>query len=171
MKKLPDEEVRKTVMLMGSRKRKGRLESGALGPNIDPNPEVPLKMIIGMKQTTVPKSINMLDNGVTGVKTVGSIVMELESSPPPRPRSTPSSTPWPAPPDSDSEFGRQVRGRDTRPKERGTGLPLSQTRGEGVHPPQTQLVHLRGKSGAGTQGQRGGGQAHHRVRPLGVLHH
>ena len=77
MKKLPDEEVRKTVMLMGSRKRKGRLESGALGPNIDPNPEVPLKMITGIKLTTVPKSIksiNMLDNRVSGVKTARSIV-------------------------------------------------------------------------------------------------
>ena len=123
MQKLPDEEVRKTVMLMGSRKRKGRLESGALGPNIDPNPEVPLKMIIGMKQTTVPKSINMLDNGVTGVKTVGSIVMELESSPPPSPRSTPSSTPW--------------------------------------QPRQTQIVSFGDKSGAGTPGQRRGGQVHH----------
>ena len=40
MKKLPDEEDRKTVMMKESRKRKGRLGSGALGPNSDPNPGV-----------------------------------------------------------------------------------------------------------------------------------
>ena len=39
MKKIPDEEDKKTVMLMENRKRKGRLGSGALGPNSDPNPE------------------------------------------------------------------------------------------------------------------------------------
>ena len=40
MKKLPDEEDRKTVMMKESRKRKGRLGSGALEPNSDPNPGV-----------------------------------------------------------------------------------------------------------------------------------
>ena len=69
----------------------------------------------------------MLDDRVTGVKTAESIVKELGSSPPSRPRSTPSSTPWPDSPDSVSELEFQVGGRDTRPEKRGTGTPLSQT--------------------------------------------
>ena len=98
MKKIPDEEDKKTVMLMENRKRKGRLGSGALGPNSDPNPEVPLKIISRIKHKTSPKFkkfINMLDDRSTGVKTAESIVKELGSSPPPsRPRSRLSSTPW-----------------------------------------------------------------------------
>ena len=66
---------------MENSKRKGRLGFGALGPYNDPNPEVPLKMISGIKHTTVPEFINMLDDRVTGVRTE-SIVMELESGPP-----------------------------------------------------------------------------------------
>ena len=81
MKKIPDEEDKKTVMLMENRKRKGRLGSGALGPNSDPNPEVPLKIIIKMKHTKVPKFINMLDDRVTGVKTAESILKELGVKP------------------------------------------------------------------------------------------
>ena len=69
----------------------------------------------------------MLDDRVSGVKTAESIVKELGSSPPSRPRSTPSSTPWPDSPDSVGELEFQVGGRDPRPEERGTGSPLIQT--------------------------------------------
>ena len=108
---------------------------------------------------------------------------ELWSSQPSRPRSTPSSTPWPDSSDSVSELEFQVGGRDTRPEERGTGSPLSQTiwcstkltegRGSSSSPDSVGASQgqVRGKSGAGTQDQRGGGQAHHRVRLLGVLPH
>ena len=74
-KLLEEENARKTAMLMG---RKGGLGSGALGPNIDPNPDVPLKRIIKIKQTSVPEPLYMLVNRVTGAKTGESIVMELE---------------------------------------------------------------------------------------------
>jgi hypothetical protein len=141
--------------------------------------------------------------------------LALGSSPPSRPRSTPSSTPWPDSPDSVSELEFQVGGRDTRPEERRTGSPLSQTtwcstsltegrgsssspdsvgasqgqehkaRGEGDRPTivygylvfylteigEREFILSRLSwclSGAGTQGQRGGGQAHHHVRLLGV---
>jgi hypothetical protein len=108
VKNLPDEEDKKTAMMKESRKRKGRLGSEALGANNDPNSKVTLKMISGIKCKTVPTFINMLDDKVTWVK---SIMMELGSGPPLRPRSTPSSTP-----DSVSESERQDWGRDTRSK-------------------------------------------------------
>ena len=53
IKKLPDKENRKTVKLMENSKKKGRLGFGALGPNNDPNPEVPLKIIIKIKHTSL----------------------------------------------------------------------------------------------------------------------
>ena len=70
VKKLPDEEDRK------SRKRKGRLGSGALGPHSDPNTEVPLKSVSGIKHNTVQTFKNILSDKITGVRTVKSIVME-----------------------------------------------------------------------------------------------
>ena len=114
-------------MMMECRKWKGRLGSGALGPNNDPNPEVPLKIVNGIKHTAVPTFINILHDKVTGVGTAKSIVMEMElgSGPPPRPRSMPSSTPWPGSPDSVSESKRQAWGRDTRSEEKGTGSTTS----------------------------------------------
>ena len=109
---------------------KGGLGSGALGPNIDPNPDVPLKRIIKIKQTSVPEPLYMLVNRVTGAKTGESIVMELERGTcSPRSRTTCCSTRQTErggstySPGSADASQWQAKSRDTSSEGRGTWSP------------------------------------------------